>query len=163
MTKGNAIRYYRKFSGAQGYIIGFTYKKKNYMIRIEGELMPRFLKMGKQASKKGGHEKLDLYLNNELKEELIRKGAVEINYEIHKGNNGREFEKWVQSYYGVPARDWDDTGFWQCGDLTIDGKEYQVKFEGAQVVTVVTLHGLQKMGKNWKNYVPQRGRKKKAN
>ena len=93
MTKGNAIRYYRKFSGAQGYIIGFTYKKKNYMIRIEGELMPRFLKMGKQASKKGGHEKLDLYLNNELKEELIRKGAVEIDYEIHKGNNGREFRE----------------------------------------------------------------------
>jgi hypothetical protein len=163
MTKGNAIRYYRKYSGAHGYIIGFSYKKKNYMIRIEGDIMPRFLKMGKQSSKKGGNEKLDLYLNNELKEELIRKGAIEIDYEIHKGNNGGEFEKWVQNYYGVPARDWDDTGFWQCGDLTIDGKEYQVKFEGAQFVTVVTLHGLQKMGKNWKNYVPQRGRKKKAN
>ena len=56
MTKGNAIRYYRKYSGAQGYIIGFTYKKKNYMIRIEGEIMPRFLKMGKQSSKKGGND-----------------------------------------------------------------------------------------------------------
>ena len=51
MTKGNAIRYYRKFSGAQGYIIGFTYKKKNYMIRIEGELMPRFIKMGFQKGR----------------------------------------------------------------------------------------------------------------
>ena len=73
MTKGNAIRYYRKYSGAHGYIIGFTYKKKNYMIKIEGDIKPRFLKMGKQSSKKGGNEKLDLYLNNELKEELIRK------------------------------------------------------------------------------------------
>jgi hypothetical protein len=69
----------------------------------------------------------------------------------------------VQNYYGATVRDWDADGFWVGGDLVIDGKEYQVKFEGAQIVTVVTLHGLQKMGKNWKNYVPQRGRKKKAN
>lgn len=168
MTKGNAIRYYRKYDGSQGYIIGFTYKKKTYMARIEGHLMPRFLKMGKQASSKGGHEKLDLYLNEELKEELIRKGAVEIDFTKTKGqvdgkNNGRRFEMFVQNYYDATVRDWDETGFWVGGDLTIDGKEYQVKFEGAQIVTVVTLHGLQKMGKNWKNYVPQRGRKKKAN
>ena len=162
MTKGNAIRYYRKYSGAHGYIIGFTYKKKNYMIRIEGDIMPRFLKMGKQSSKKGGNEKLDLYLNNELKEELIRKGAVEIDYEIHKGNNGREFEKWVQNYYGLEVREWDNEGFWTGGDICLNGEEIQVKFGNAQIVTVTTIHNLQKCGKNWKEYKPQRGRKKVA-
>ena len=162
MTKGNAIRYYRKYSGAHGYIIGFTYKKKNYMIRIAGDIMPRFLKLGKQSSKKGGNEKLDLYLNNELKEELIRKGAVEIDYEVHKGNNGREFEKWVQNYYGLEVREWDNEGFWTGGDICLDGKEIQVKFGNAQMVSVTTLHNLQKCGKNWKEYKPQRGRKKVA-
>ena len=52
MTKENAIRYYRKFSGAQGYILGFTYKKKNYMATVE-EIMPRFIRVEKEASKKG--------------------------------------------------------------------------------------------------------------
>ena len=32
MKKENAIRYYRKFSAADGYIIGFEYKKENYKI-----------------------------------------------------------------------------------------------------------------------------------
>ena len=31
MKKENAIRYYRKFSAADAYIIGFTYKKEFYV------------------------------------------------------------------------------------------------------------------------------------
>lgn len=162
MKKENAIRYYRKFSGADGYIIGFTYKKKNYMIKIDGELKPRFFKMGRESTGNGGEEKLDLYLNNALKEQLIRKGAFEIDYKHTKGNKGRAFEKWVQNYYGQTMRDWDNIGFWKCGDINLDGIEYQIKFQGAQFVVVSTLHHLQKCGDDWKNYVPKRGRKKKV-
>lgn len=161
MTKGNAIRYYRKYSGAQGYILGFTYKKKNYMIQVK-EIMPRFIRVEKEASKKGGKEKLQLRLRNEHMEQLIRKGAVEIDYEVVKGNNGRAFEMWVQNYYGQTAREWDNDGFWTGGDINIDGIEYQIKFNGAQIVLFNTLKELQKCGKNWKEYRPKVGRKKKA-
>ena len=59
MTKGNAIRYYRKFSGADRYIIGFVYKHELYAIAVD-EIMPRFMKVEKSSSKKRGHEKLQL-------------------------------------------------------------------------------------------------------
>lgn len=161
MTKGNAIRYYRKFSGANAYILGFTYKKENYMA-IVNEIMPRFISIEKASSKKGGGEKLQLRLKNEHMEQLIRKGAQKIDYEVVKGNNGRAFEMWVQNYFGQTEREWDADGFWVGGDVSIDGIEYQVKFNGAQIVTFDTLHNLQKCGKDYKSYVPKRGRKKKV-
>ena len=74
MKKENAIRYYRKFSAADGYIIGFEYKKENYIITVD-ELMPRWIRVEKASTKNGGHEKLQLRLNNKHKEQLIKKGA----------------------------------------------------------------------------------------
>ena len=53
MTKGNAIRYYRKFSGADAYILGFIYKKKLYMIAVD-EIMPRYMAIKRASSKSGG-------------------------------------------------------------------------------------------------------------
>ena len=161
MTKGNAIRYYRKFSGANAYILGFTYKKENYMAIVD-EIMPRFINIEKASSKKGGGEKLQLRLKNEHMEQLIRKGAQKIDYEVVKGNNGRAFEMWVQNHFGQTEREWDADGFWMGGDVSVDGIEYQVKFNGAQIVTFDTLHNLQKCGKDYKSYVPKRGRKKKV-
>ena len=162
MTKGHVIRCYRKYNGSTGYIIGFTYKKKVYMIKLE-EIMPRFTKMGRASTKNGGGEKLNLYLTNARKEELIRKGAVEIDFVVPKsGNKGRAFEMWVQNQYGLEVREWDNEGFWTGGDICLNGEEIQVKFGNAQIVTVTTIHNLQKCGKDWKEYKPQRGRKKKV-
>lgn len=161
MTKGNAIRYYRKFSGADKYIIGFTYKKKNYMVILD-EIMPRFMSITHTSSSTGRKPKLQLTIRNEHKEYLIRrKGAIEIDYTKAPKNNGVAFENWVRTvYYQQEARGKDSTGFWVSGDINADGIEYQVKFEGAQIVAFDTLHNLQACGKDWKSYEPQRGRKK---
>ena len=160
MTKGNAIRYYRKFSGADRYLLGFNYKKDTYMADVK-EIMPRFIRVERESTKKGGHEKLQLRLKNADMEYLIRHGAVKVDYEKTKGNNGRNFEMWVQKSNGQEARNWDNEGFWTGGDINIGGVEYQIKFNGAQIVTFNTLHELQKCGKNWKEYRPKVGRKKK--
>ena len=45
----------------------------------------------------------------------------------------------------------DNVGFWKSGDITINGKEFQVKRNGAQIVTFQTIHNLQKCGKNWRS------------
>ena len=162
MTKGNAIRYYRKFSGADAYVIGFVYKKKCYMAIVK-EIMPRYIRVERTSSKKKAKEKLQLRLNNKFKEQLIRKGATEIDYtKVKGGNNGRAFEMWVQNFFGQEVKEWDNVGFWVGGDVCVDGVEYQVKFEGAQIVAFDTLHNLQKCGKDYKSYVPKRGRKKVA-
>lgn len=163
MKKENAIRYYRKFSGADAYIIGFEYKKEVYVSVID-EIMPRFTAIERASTSKGGGEKLQLRLKNEHMEQLIRKGAKKVDYKIVKGRNGRAFEAWIYEQVGRADeyRGDDQVGFWVCGDININGIEYQVKFNGAQIVTFDTLHNLQKCGKNYRTYVPKRGRKKKA-
>lgn len=161
MTKQNAIRYYRKFSAADAYIIGFEYKHEIYVAVVD-EIMPRLLRVERESSSKGGKEKLQLRLLGGHKEQLIRKGAVKVDYTVAAHNNGRAFEKWVyeQVGRGNEYRGNDHVGFWVEGDININGKEYQVKFEGAQVVVFNTLKNLQACGADYKNYVPKAGRKK---
>lgn len=161
MKKENAIRYYRKFSAADGYIIGFEYKKENYFAIVD-ELMPRWLRIEHEASSKGGKEKLQLRLLNEHMEELIRKGAKKFEFVPDVENLGVALEREIYRMNGQEVREKDSIGFWVSGDITIDGKEYQVKRNGAQIVTMLTLHNLQKCGKDWKNYVPKVGRKKRV-
>ena len=50
MKKENAIRYYRKFSGADAYILGFVYKHDLYCITVD-EIMPRFMRVEKSSSR----------------------------------------------------------------------------------------------------------------
>lgn len=161
MKKENAIRYYRKFSAADAYIVGFVYKKEVYVATVK-ELMPRWIRVEHEASSKGGKEKLQLRLRNEHKEQLIRKGATKVDYKVVKGKNGRAFEKWVYEQAGKADEyrgDGDHIGFWVEGDINIDGIEYQVKFEGAQIVVFETLKNLQACGKDFRNYVQKGGRK----
>lgn len=155
MKKENAIRYYRKFSAADGYIIGFEYKKENYIITVD-ELMPRWIRVEKASTKKGGYEKLQLRLNNKHKEQLIKKGARKFDFNPDVENLGVALEREVYRMSGQVPRDKDNEGFWKCGDITIDGKEYQVKREGAQIVAFETLKNLQACGKDWKSYKPKR-------
>lgn len=159
MTKGNAIRYYRKFSAADGYIIGFEYKKENYIVTVD-ELMPRWLRVEHEASSKGGKEKLQLRLTNKYMEELIRKGAVKFDFTPDDKNLGVALERQVYRMNGQEAREKDNVGFWVSGDITINGKEYQVKRNGAQIVTMQTIHNLQNCGKNWKSYEPKKSKKR---
>ena len=161
MKKENAIRYYRKFSGADAYIIGFTYKKEFYIATVN-ELMPRYIAVEREASSKGGQEKLQLRLKNVHKEQLIRKGATKVAYEPSGKNKGRDFERFVYEMNNQTPRGEDHIGFWVCGDININGIEYQVKLDGAQIVTFSTLKNLQACGKDFRNYVPKTGRKKKA-
>ena len=159
MTKENAIRYYRKFSGADRYIIGFTYKKDFYIVAVD-EIMPRYITVEREASSKGGNEKLQLRLKNAYKEQLIRKGAKMVDFTFTTKNKGRDLERYIYEAVGQEWRGNDHDGFWTGGDINIEGVEYQIKLEGAQIVTFATLHNLQKAGKDFRNYVPKVGRKR---
>lgn len=147
MNKQTMIRNYRRFSAADSYIIGFPYKHDVYMIEVE-EIMPRYMKVEHESSKKGGAPKLQLRLNNKHKMELIKKGAVIIGHEsmLENGqyNKGVEFERIIDEMYGVEFRGKESTGFWVEGDLEIDGRQVQVKYAGAQIVVERTLKRLQK-------------------
>ena len=146
MTKETMIRNYRKFSVADAYAIGFVYKHDLYVATMD-EIAPRYMKVERESSKKGGHRKLQLRLNNQYKEQLIRKGAECIGSEdmlIGEYNKGVEFEKLVYERNGLEYRGKDNVGFWVSGDVEIDGKQIQVKLEGAQIVVETTLENLKK-------------------
>ena len=146
MTKETMIRNYRKFSAADSYILGFEYKHQIYMVEVN-EIMPRYMTVERESSKKGGAKKLQLRLKKEHKEALIRKGATLIgNEDILNGqyNKGIEFERIVSEMNGQTFRGKDNVGFWVAGDLNIEGREVQIKFNGAQIVVETTLERLKR-------------------
>lgn len=59
MTKQTMIRNYRKFSAADGYILGFPYKGEVYMVTVE-EIMPRFLTVEVASRNQGDNLRLRL-------------------------------------------------------------------------------------------------------
>lgn len=145
MNKQTMIRQYRRFSAADAYIIGFTYKHTVYAIMVD-EIMPRYMRVEHESSRKGGTAKLQLRLPNKYKEQLLRKGAVALGGEemlIGEYNKGVEFERIISEQNGHPFRGKENVGFWVEGDVEIDGKQVQVKFNGAQIVVERTLHRLQ--------------------
>lgn len=147
MTKATMIKNYRKFSGAESYIIGFTYKHMLYMIKV-AEIMPRYMSVQHSSSKTGRVPKLQLTINNSHKEQMIRKGAICLGSEdlvvCDDLNKGFAFERLVSEFYGIEYRGQDNVGFWVGGDLEVNGEQIQVKFQGAQIVAEKTLERLKK-------------------
>lgn len=147
MTKATMIKNYRKFSGAESYIIGFVYKHMLYMIKV-AEIMPRYMSVQHSSSKTGRVPKLQLTINNSHKEQMIRKGAICLGSEdlvvCDDLNKGFAFERLVSEYYGIEYRGQDNVGFWVGGDLEVNGEQIQIKFQGAQIVAEKTLERLKK-------------------
>ena len=146
MTKETMIRNYRRFSAADAYILGFVYAHQVYMVEVT-EIMPRFMRVEHESSKKGGHAKLQLRLTKQYQEQLLKKNAICLGEEeILEGeyNKGVEFERIINEINGQTFRGKDNVPFYVEGDLNINGKEVQVKFNGAQIVIETTLKKLQK-------------------
>ena len=146
MTKETMIKNYRKFSAADSYILGFEYKHNIYYIMIN-EIPPRYMTVERESSKKGGAQKLQLRLKKAYREQLIRKGAILIGSEdilIGEYNKGVEFERIISEMNGQQFRGKENVGFWVEGDLEINGIQYQIKFNGAQIVTEKTLERLKR-------------------
>lgn len=142
------IKNYRKFSAADSYILGFEYKHSIYYIMID-EIPPRYMTVERESSKKGGAQKLQLRLKKAYREQLIRKGATYMGGEeilIGQYNKGVEFERLISEMNGQKFRGKENVGFWVEGDIEINGKQVQIKFNGAQIVVEKTLERLKKMG-----------------
>lgn len=146
MTKETMIRNYRKFSAANAYILGFIYKHKVYAIEV-AEIMPRYIKVEHESTKKGGNRKLQLRLPQKYQMQLLKKGAFCLGDESilqGKYNKGVEFERVISELNNIPFRGKDNEPFYKVGDIKINNKEVQIKLNGAQIVTEKTLERLKK-------------------
>ena len=84
--------------------------------------------------------------------EFIRKGAEKIGTMAdlpldRYSNKGVALECLISERNGIEFRGKDNIGFWVEGDLTINGISYQIKFNGAQIVSEGTLHTLKRFQK----------------
>ena len=144
MTKANMIKNYRKYSAADSYIVGFVSDKNLYMVEMD-EIKPRFLNV-EVASRNQG-ENLRLRLKKNHKAQLMKKNPICLGsadlLETEKYNKGEIFEKIVTEYYG---QEWkkDTVPFWVQGDITVDGKEVQIKLDSATLMNTKQIKKLQK-------------------
>ena len=139
------IRNYRKYSAAEGYILGFVYNKMLYFVELE-EIMPRYLKV-EEASRNQG-DNLRIRLKKAHKENLMKKnpiclGSADLLTES-KYNKGEIFEKLVTEYFGQTWEK-DTIPFWVQGDININGKEIQIKFENAGLMNTKQIIKLKKI------------------
>lgn len=151
MTKQTMIRNYRKYSAAESYILGFESEGNIYFSEI-AEIPPRYIKVETASKKNGGHRKLQLRILSNHKKELLKNAETLCSIEDFTNgtfkNKGVEFEKRISEKFGIEYRGKDNIGFWVAGDLEIDGKQIQIKFNGAQIVVETTLEKLKKNKKS---------------
>jgi len=142
MNKNTMIKNYRTMDASDSTIMGFVYKHGIYMVELP-HIMPRYMTVEKESTSHGGALTLRLRLNNLYKEQLIRKGATYIGtdteiYALAK-NKGHAFERYVTEQVAGQHWEADNIPFYVQGDVNINGKEVQVKFEGATITTERTL------------------------
>ena len=144
MVKRTMMKWYEKFSAADGYIIGFVMDKMLYMVEME-RIAPRFLNV-EEASRNQG-DNLRLRLKKAQKQSLAKKaiclGSADV-LTADKYNKGENFEKVVTEYFG---QEWekDTIPFYMQGDINVDGRELQIKLDSATLANSKMLEKLKRM------------------
>lgn len=144
MVKRTMMKWYEKFSAADGYIIGFVMDKMLYMVEME-HIAPRFLNV-EEASRNQG-DNLRLRLKKAQKQSLAKKaiclGSADV-LTADKYNKGENFEKVVTEYYG---QEWekDTIPFYMQGDINVNGRELQIKLDSATLANSKMLEKLKRM------------------
>lgn len=141
-------RDYERFTGAEGYAIGFHIENEVFVVMLD-KIPRRFTRVQKECSACGGG--YGLYINvrsKKAKSELIKK-AIKVgmiaDLESNKYNKGVMFEKLVYELNNQEFRGKDNVRFTEGGDIEIDGKQIQIKYEHARICYDKTLKKL-KMG-----------------
>lgn len=144
MTKETMIKFYRKHSAADSYIVGFVYNHGLYFITMD-EIKPRFLSV-EHASRNQG-ENLRLRLKKAHRESLMKKSPVYLGSADYLDNDnynkGEIFEKLVTEYYGQTWKK-DTVPFYVAGDINIDGQKVQIKLDSATLMNTAHVKKLQK-------------------
>lgn len=139
-------RDYERFTAAEGYAIGFHIGDDIYCAMLD-TIPRRFTRVQKECKRAGGG--YGLYINvrtKKAKNELIKK-AVKVGTMAdlkEQYNKGVMFEKLIYELNGQTFRGKDNVRFTDGGDIVINGKEIQVKYEHARICYDKTLTKLKK-------------------
>jgi hypothetical protein len=148
MTKGNFLRYYNRLTGADRTLVFFERNGYIYIYNCK-HIAPRWVHEERESSSKGGWQKFRMYIPAAEKDKLVAKGAIPVMTSeefaaISYNNKGHKCEAWLHKTCNLGKYTSDNRRFDKCGDVTIDGIQYQVKFENATLTNVNVLHKAQK-------------------
>jgi len=143
---------YEELNGCNCYEIYFNFNHTIYKIELK-ELGLDIVKLGRESSKKGGHEKLRLSISSAKKQEWLLSGKAKIvmseqkleekaeELELNKGQ--------VCEYLSAKARglayELDSTRFDKAGDVNLKRKKIQVKYENASLTQLRTIEKVAKL------------------
>ena len=140
-------RDYERFTAAEGYAIGFHIGNEVFCVMLD-KIPRRFTRIQRECSRMGGG--YGLYINvktNKAKNELLKKafkvGTLD-DITSDKWNKGVMFEKLIYDINGQEFRGKDNVKFTECGDIVLNGKQIQIKYEYARICYDKTLQKLKK-------------------
>lgn len=144
MTRNEMIARYNALAIATAYIVGFIFNGMLYYTMSE-HIADNFLKFDRMSSKRGGWAKIRVKLSSADRKALvacgqaIMIGSADLLDTEDKYNKGERFERIITET--LTGEKWvkDSVPFNVAGDITLNGEEVQIKFDGAELTNERTL------------------------
>lgn len=144
MTRNEMINRYNALSVATAYIIGFVLNGLLYYT-MSAHIADEFLKLDRMSSKRGGWAKIRVKLSSADRKALVECGkaimigSADLLNTADKYNKGERFERIITET--LTGETWvkDSVPFNVAGDITLNGQEVQIKFDGAELTNEKTL------------------------
>lgn len=144
MTRNEMINRYNALAVATAYIVGFILDGMLYYT-MSAHIADEFLKLDRMSSKRGGWAKIRVKLTSADRKALvacgkaIMIGSADLLNTTDKYNKGERFERVITET--LTGETWvkDSVPFNVAGDITLNGQEVQIKFDGAELTNEKTL------------------------
>lgn len=144
MTRNEMIDRYNTLAVATAYIIGFILDGMLYYT-MSAHIADEFLKLDRMSSKRGGWTKIRVKLTSADRKALVECGkavligSADLLNTADKYNKGERFERVITET--LTGETWvkDSVPFNVAGDITLNGQEVQIKFDGAELTNEKTL------------------------
>lgn len=138
MTRNEMIDRYNALAVATAYIVGFVFCGNLYYT-MSAHIADDFLKFDRMASKRGGWAKIRVRLSSADRKALVECGkavligSAELLNTADKYNKGERFERIITET--LTGEQWvkDSIPFNVAGDITLNGEQVQIKFDGAEL------------------------------
>ena len=138
MTRNEMIARYNALAVATAYIIGFVLDGMLYYT-MSAHIADDFLKLDRMSSKRGGWAKIRVKLTSVDRKALVAcgkailLGSASMLDTTDKYNKGERFERVITET--LTGETWvkDSVPFNVAGDITLNGEQVQIKFDGAEL------------------------------
>jgi len=145
MTHEEMVALYAARAAAHVYNLGFVHAGTLYGVELTFAELAAYFKADRASSNRGGYLKVRIRLHKADKLALLARATVlgtDADLRADAAHNaGENYERIVTEAAG---QRWvkDSVPFWVAGDLRVDGREVQVKLDGAELTNERTLSRL---------------------